>query len=51
MLKESKADVRTIAVWAGNGYAEIFEYSLEGTPCKDVLDLKKELIPASPNIS
>jgi signal transduction histidine kinase len=47
LLTESKADVRTIAVWAGDGYAENFEYNLEGTPCKDVLDLKKELIPAS----
>ena len=47
LLKESRADVRTLAVWAGDDYAENFEYKLEGTPCKDVLDLKKELIPAS----
>lgn len=47
LLKESKEDVRTIAIWAGDGYAKNFEYNLESTPCKDVLDLKKELIPTS----
>ncbi len=45
LLKESRQDVITLAVWAGDGYAPNFEYSLDGTPCKDVLDLKKELVP------
>jgi light-regulated signal transduction histidine kinase (bacteriophytochrome) len=37
--------VRTLAVWAGDGFAPNFEYNLDGTPCKDILDLRKELIP------
>ncbi|MGD8591962.1 MAG: EAL domain-containing protein [Gammaproteobacteria bacterium] len=45
LLKSSKQDVRTRAVWAENQYIGNFEYSLEGTPCKDVLDLTVELIP------
>lgn len=45
LLQPSRQDVLTLAVWAGEAYAPNFEYSLEGTPCKDVLDLKKELIP------
>ena len=45
LLKENKQEVRTLAVWAGDHIADNFEYSLEGTPCKDILDLKAELIP------
>jgi PAS domain S-box-containing protein len=45
LLKESGDEVRTLAVWAADRLAPTFEYRLEGTPCKDVLDLKKELIP------
>lgn len=37
--------VRTLAVWANDALAPNFDYSLEGTPCKDILDLRKELIP------
>jgi light-regulated signal transduction histidine kinase (bacteriophytochrome) len=32
-------------VWAGEDFAPNFEYNLDGTPCKDILDLSKELIP------
>ena len=28
--------VQTLAVWAGTGYAEPFEFHLEGTPCRTV---------------
>ncbi|ACL72231.1 multi-sensor signal transduction multi-kinase [Thioalkalivibrio sulfidiphilus HL-EbGr7] len=45
LLKPGQAEVMTLAVWAGDRLANNFEYDLEGTPCKDVLDLKKELIP------
>jgi signal transduction histidine kinase len=45
LLQPSRQDVMTLAVWGGDGYAPNFEYNLEGTPCKDILDLKKELIP------
>jgi PAS domain S-box-containing protein len=46
LLKEDDPDtVRTLAVWAGDRFADNFEYALEGTPCKDVLNLSKELIP------
>lgn len=47
LLKENKQGVRTLAVWAGDHIADNFEYSLEGTPCKDILDLKAELIPSN----
>lgn len=45
MLLDSEQDVRTLAVWANDGLAPNFDYSLEGTPCRDILDLRKELIP------
>lgn len=45
LLKENRQQVRTLAVWAGDRFADNFEYDLEGTPCKDTLDLKAELIP------
>ncbi len=45
LLLDSGADVRTLAVWANDGLAPNFDYTLEGTPCKDILDLRKELIP------
>ena len=44
-LLESGQEVQTLAVWAGDHFADNFQYSLDGTPCKDILDLKKELIP------
>jgi len=37
--------VRTLAVWAGSDFANNFEYDLQGTPCNDILTMKKELIP------
>jgi PAS domain S-box-containing protein len=45
LLKENRQQVATLAVWAGDSFADNFEYDLEGTPCKDILDLKLELIP------
>jgi len=42
---ENKDRIRTQAVWAGNNFADNFEYELAGTPCADVLNLSKELIP------
>ncbi len=37
-LKRDAPDtVRTLAVWAGDGFAENFEYALGGTPCEDVM--------------
>ena len=46
LLQESRADVTTLAVWAGEGFAANFAYNLEGTPCKDILDQSKEFIPS-----
>lgn len=45
LLNSSKQDVRTRAVWVANRFVDNFEYSLDGTPCKDILDLTVELIP------
>jgi len=43
-LQPDKKHVSTLVVWAGDRFVDNFTYSLEGTPCKDVLDLKVELI-------
>jgi len=45
MLKSDRQGVRTRAVWAADQHIHNFEYPLEGTPCKDILDLTAELIP------
>lgn len=45
LLEENQEDVRTVGVWAGDDFADNFDYNLEGTPCKDVLSHTKELIP------
>lgn len=41
LIGELKRDdpntARTLAVWAGEGFSENFEYSLSGTPCEDVM--------------
>ncbi len=44
-LRPCGTKIRTLAVWAGDTFAQNFEYDLEGTPCQDVLNHKKELIP------
>jgi formate hydrogenlyase transcriptional activator len=36
LLPQSR--VRTLAFWKGDGYLEPFEFSLEGTPCKKVIE-------------
>ena len=46
-LQPDKKHVSTLVVWAGDRIVDNFTYSLEGTPCKDVLDLKVELISDS----
>lgn len=46
-LQPDKQHVTTLAVWAGDRIVDNFTYELEGTPCKDVLDLKVELISDS----
>ncbi|MGK2952045.1 MAG: PAS domain S-box protein [Thiobacillus sp.] len=45
LLLDSGQDVQTLVVWAGEDFAPNFEYNLGGTPCRDVLDLREELIP------
>jgi light-regulated signal transduction histidine kinase (bacteriophytochrome) len=37
--------VQTLAVWAGDDFAENFTYKLKGSACQDVLDKKLEFIP------
>ncbi len=44
-VKSDGQHVQTQAVWAGDRFAENFEYSLAGTPCADILTFTKELIP------
>ena len=39
-----KTGIKTYALWMGDQFGENFEYSLYGTPCQDVLDLREELI-------
>lgn len=45
LIEEGGKQVRTLVVWTGEGYGENFEYDLEGTPCVDVINYRKELIP------
>jgi len=47
LLTDSGASVKTQAVWAGEGYADNFEYELEGTPCAEIINMEKELIPTN----
>jgi len=42
---DSKTQIRTQAVWAGNAHVDNFEYPLKGTPCADIINLSKEFIP------
>lgn len=37
--------VKTLAVWSGDGIGENFIYELEGTPCQDILNHVIEIIP------
>ncbi|MEW5968021.1 MAG: ATP-binding protein [Pseudomonadota bacterium] len=45
LLQPCRQSVQTVAVCAGGTIVPNFAYSLDGTPCKDILDLKKELVP------
>ena len=42
---DTKRSIRTLAVWAGDDFADNFTYDLDGTPCQDVLNLDMELVP------
>ncbi len=45
-IMEGKPErARTIAVWAGDGFLENFEYELAGTPCENVVGKKLEFYP------
>jgi len=46
ILLPNDKQVETLAVWTGQGFADNFVYDLQGTPCQDILDLKRELIPS-----
>jgi diguanylate cyclase (GGDEF)-like protein len=41
------ASVRTFVVYADGHFADNFEYGLAGTPCEEIINLTKELIPAN----
>ena len=41
---EAKTTMRTLAVWAEDRIIDNFEYTLEGSPCQDVLDQKMTLV-------
>jgi hypothetical protein len=47
LLADNKEEVITQAVWTPEGYAENFTYSLKGTPCAEIINLEKELIPTN----
>jgi len=47
LLADNKEEVVTQAVWTPEGYAENFTYSLKGTPCAEIINLEKELIPTN----
>lgn len=40
-----KQSIRTLAVWAGDGFADNFTYDLAGTPCQDILRCRTEIVP------
>ncbi len=44
---DSHAALRTLAVRLGDGYMDNFTYDLDGTPCQDIIDCKRELIPCN----
>ena len=44
---DSHAAIRTLAVRLGDGYMDNFTYGLDGTPCQDIIDCKRELIPCN----
>ncbi|VAW64919.1 Phytochrome, two-component sensor histidine kinase [hydrothermal vent metagenome] len=46
ILKPGNKSVRTAAVWINGEHAENIEYDLHGTPCEDVICLKKVVIPS-----
>ncbi len=47
LLNENRTEVETQAVWAIDGYANNFTYDLKGTPCAEIINLEKELIPTN----
>jgi len=47
LLTDNKEEVITQAVWSPEGYVENFTYKLKGTPCAEIINLEKELIPTN----
>jgi len=47
LINEDGLSVTTQAVWAETDYVNNFEYLLEGTPCSEIINLEKELIPTN----
>jgi len=47
IIKPNGKEVQTLAVRVGDHFAQNFEYDLGGTPCADIISLKKELIPTN----
>ena len=47
LIEENENRIETLCVWAGDRYADNFEYDLKGTPCNDVITQNKELIPTN----
>lgn len=44
LIEPERTHIRTLAIKSGNHYADNFEYRLEGTPCKDILNMSKSII-------
>ncbi len=44
LLSADQKNIRTLAIWAGDGYVDNFDYSLAGTPCEDVIESRREVI-------
>ncbi len=46
LVDESSSHATTLSVWSGDRHVDNFTYALAGTPCQDVMNHRKELIPA-----
>jgi len=44
LIEPERTHIRTVAVKSGDHYAKNFEYPLEGTPCKDILNMNKSIV-------
>lgn len=46
LLNPEKTQLTTQAVWSNEGYRENFAYALAGTPCQEIVNFSREMIPS-----